>query len=162
VKASAFPELVRRHRAMAHAYATALLGDRALAEEATQQALALAWERLAQLRAREAFAAWLRRIVRSECHRIRRRARAQMVPLAEAGATADGAPDAGERLDDGRLRAAVLRGIDRLPERQRQVALLYYEHQHSLRDIAAFLRARPSAVAQRLHAARRRLTSVPA
>lgn len=142
---------------MAHAYATALLGDRALAEEATQQALALAWERLAQLRAREAFAAWLRRIVRSECHRIRRRARAQMVPLAEAGATADGAPDAGERLDDGRLRAAVLRGIDRLPERQRQVALLYYEHQHSLRDIAAFLRARPSAVAQRLHAARRRL-----
>src|SRR5262249_60907653 len=95
---------------MAHAYATALLGDRALAEEATQQALALAWERLAQLRAREAFAAWLRRIVRSECHRIRRRARAQMVPLAEAGATAHGAPPAGRRLHCGRARRPGLPG----------------------------------------------------
>jgi RNA polymerase sigma-70 factor (ECF subfamily) len=157
VTASGFDELVRRHRPMAIAYASALLGDRALADEATQQALITAWERLSQLRARGAFAAWLRRIVRSECHRIRRRARAAFVPLADASARPDDAPDAGERLDDERRRAAAVRALHGLSERQRQVAVLHYEHHHSVDEIAAFLGMRPSAVAQRLHAARARL-----
>ena len=69
----AFGELVRRHQNRAVAYATAILRDRHLAEDAAQEAFVEAYRELASLREPAAFGAWLRRIVFKHCDRLTRR-----------------------------------------------------------------------------------------
>src|SRR3954463_9589919 len=73
-EAEAFGQLVLRFQDLALAYAGAVLGERAGAEDAVQDAFVDAWRLLAQLREPEAFPGWLRRIVFKHCDR-RRRAR---------------------------------------------------------------------------------------
>src|ERR1700754_1106480 len=73
----AFGELVARFQDMAFACAFSVLGDFYLAEDAAQEAFITAWQRLGQLRAPEAFAGWLRRIVLTQCSRLTRGKRLQ-------------------------------------------------------------------------------------
>ena len=72
-KHDAFGEIVRRFQDMAYACAFAALGDFHLAEDVAQEAFITAWQKLYQLRKPEAFPGWLRRIVLTECNRLRRR-----------------------------------------------------------------------------------------
>ena len=68
----AFAELVRSHQDRAVAYATAILGDYHLAEDAAQEAFVDAYRQLRSLRAPEAFGGWLRTIVFKHCDRLTR------------------------------------------------------------------------------------------
>ena len=68
----AFGALVERYQDAAYGYAYALLGDRHLAQDATQEAWVSAYRHLGDLRVPGAFPGWLRRIVRTHCLRLRR------------------------------------------------------------------------------------------
>ena len=69
----AYDDIVRRFQDMAVGYASALLGDFHLAEDAAQEAFVGAWTELPRLREPAAFPGWFKRIVFMRCSRFLRR-----------------------------------------------------------------------------------------
>ena len=114
----AFGELVIRFQDMACGCAFAVLGDVYLAQDTAQEAFVVAWQKLAQLREPAAFPGWFKRIVLTQCNRLTRCKRLQIVPLEDA-ATIDPGPHASAERHD--LLAKVLRAINALPENERLV-----------------------------------------
>jgi len=121
---SAIELLVQRYRDGAYALARALAGDEHLAEDAVQEAFVEALGRLVQLRDPEAFAAWLRRIVRTRVNRIMRKRREHVSELAGDGQTACDSP--GEMATTNEVNALIRRSIEGLSEANRETARLFY------------------------------------
>lgn len=153
----AFGELVIRFQDMAFACAFAVLGDAYLAQDTAQEAFVVAWQKLAQLREPAAFPGWFKRIVLTQCNRLTRCKRLQMVPL-DAGvdkSTGDPGPHStAERRD---LVTKVLQAINALPDNERLVTTLFYVNGYTQADIGEFLEVPVSTVNKRLYSARQRL-----
>lgn len=150
----AFTELVRRYQAMAFGYAYSRIGDFHLAEDTAQQAFIAAWRGLPGLRQPERFGGWLRSIVRFECSHLLRAQRPQM-PLEDAAKVID--TDEPARLAEERDELdRVITAVNGLPEAEREVTILYYIHDHSQREVAAFLNLPITTVNNRLRTARKR------
>jgi len=142
--AGAFEALVRRYQTPLLRHARALLGTGGLPEDAVQDAFL----RLAQKppdvpetargdpRAEEAvIAAWLHRVTRNLCmdtlrSETRRRRREEEVAVLDESA---GGVDAVEEQD---TRQAVERGLERLPDDQREVLVLRLFGERSYKEIA--------------------------
>jgi RNA polymerase sigma factor (sigma-70 family) len=122
----AFGELVVRFQDMAFACAFAVLGDVYLAQDTAQEAFVVAWQKLAQLREPAAFPGWFKRIVLTQCNRLTRCKRLQIVPLEEEvnASTNDPGPHAAAERHD--LLAKVMQAINALPENERLVTTLFY------------------------------------
>jgi RNA polymerase sigma factor (sigma-70 family) len=157
VRHEAFSELVLRFQDMAFACAYALLGDSYLAEDVAQDAFVVAWQKLDQLREASAFPGWFKRIVLSQCNRLTRGKRLQIVPL-EVGMN-NAATEPGPHLlaEEHELLNRVLRAIKALPENERLVTTLFYVSGYTQADIGHFLEVPVSTVNKRLHTARLRL-----
>ncbi|MBC8102777.1 MAG: sigma-70 family RNA polymerase sigma factor, partial [Cytophagales bacterium] len=154
----AFTALLSEFQDMAFGSAYALLGDYHSAEDAAQDAFVVAWQNLGQIRDARAFPGWLRQIVASQCHRRLRRKQPPTVPFdGRAVTVADSADEPQEhllrRIESENIRA-VLNG---LPEKERQVTVLFYIADYAQAEIAAFTGLSVVAVRKRLAAARRRL-----
>jgi len=153
----AFGELVIRFQDMAFACAFAVLGDAYLAQDIAQEAFVVAWQKLAQLREPAAFPGWFKRIVLTQCNRLTRCKRLQILPL-DAGvdkSTDDPGPhSSAERRD---LVTKVLQAINGLPENERLVTTLFYVNGYTQADIGEFLEVPVSTVNKRLYSARQRL-----
>lgn len=122
--------------------ATALLGDRAEAEEAVQEAFVRVDGRLATIPA-EGHLPYLRRAVLNQARsdlRRRRAAKRQSVPQR---VTADGPEDAAVHADEQRR---VLAALDGLPTRQRECLVLRFYAELSDAEIAAALDISPNSV----------------
>ena len=155
----AFGELVIRFQDMAFACAFAVLGDVYLAQDTAQEAFVVAWQKLSQLREPAAFPGWFKRIVLTQCNRLTRCKRLQIVPLehdAKASSIDPGPHIAAERND---LFAKVLQAIGALPENERLVTTLFYINGYTQADIGDFLEVPVSTVNKRLYSARQRLKS---
>src|SRR6266446_4984885 len=135
----AFGELVRIFQDMAYACAYARLGDFYLAQDAAQEAFSSAWQRLAQLRQPEAFPGWFRRIVLTECNRLRRGKRLQTISLDDGVNVAAVHTDPQTAIERDQLTKAVFTAIEKLPANERIVVMLFYLKEHSQSDISAFL-----------------------
>src|SRR6185369_5346767 len=155
----AFGELVIRFQDMAFACAFAVLGDVYLAQDTAQEAFVVAWQKLAQLREPAAFPGWFKRIVLTQCNRLTRCKRLQIVPLAEEvnASKIDPGPHASAERHD--LVAKVLHAINALPENERLVTTLFYIDGYTQADIGDFLEVPVSTVNKRLYSARQRLKS---
>lgn len=153
----AFTELVRAYQNIAVAYATSILGDYHLAEDAAQEAFVEAYRELPNLREPAAFPAWFRLIVFKHCDRLTRRKRLSITRLEAALEIAAPQPSPQETLEARATQRAVREAIAALSEAERQVVLLYYMGEHSTAAIAAFLEITANAVKTRLYAARKRL-----
>lgn len=148
-----------------------LLGDRADAEEATQDVFLKVWEQAARWRPGAAkFSTWLYRVTTNLCYDRLRRHR-EHVPIEDvmsdgdgfgrngpgggfdAGPTPEQAAVAHER--DARLRAA----LDALPERQRSAVILCHHEGLSQREAAAVLEVSEEALESLLARGRRTLRS---
>jgi RNA polymerase sigma factor (sigma-70 family) len=153
----AFGELVIRFQDMAFACAFAVLGDAYLAQDTAQEAFVAAWQKLAQLREPAAFPGWFKRIVLTQCNRLTRCKRLQIVPL-EAGvdkSTGDPGPHSSAEQHD--LVMKVLHAINALPDNERLVTTLFYVDGYTQADIGEFLEVPVSTVNKRLYSARQRL-----
>jgi RNA polymerase sigma factor (sigma-70 family) len=157
VRHEAFSELVLRFQDMAFACAYAVLGDSYLAEDVAQDAFVVAWQKLDQLREASAFPGWFKRIVLSQCNRLTRGKRLQIVPL-EVGMNS-AATERGPHLiaEEHELLNKVLLAIKALPENERLVTTLFYVSGYTQADIGHFLEVPVSTVNKRLHTARQRL-----
>jgi RNA polymerase sigma factor (sigma-70 family) len=153
----AFADLVSRFQDIAVAYATSLLGDYHLAEDAAQNAFADAYRLLASLREPAAFGGWLRTIVFKHCDRERRARQLPLAGLDAALAVASSDPSPLDALVSAEHSAALRDAIAGLTEAEQQVVLLYYMGGHTQTEIANFLGTTPNAVKTRLYSARRRL-----
>ena len=152
----AFGELVIRFQDMAFGCAFAVLGDVYLAQDTAQEAFVIAWQKLAQLREPAAFPGWFKRIVLTQCNRLTRCKRLQIVPLEEEVVIDSGPHASAERHD---LVAKVLKAINALPENERLVTTLFYIDGYTQADIGDFLEVPVSTVNKRLYSARQRLKS---
>jgi RNA polymerase sigma-70 factor (ECF subfamily) len=128
------------------------LDDRELALEATDEALARAYERWDEVAAKDNPAGWVYRVALNFArNRVRRRVLERDRPL--LGATS--AP-AAEDLTDPALAAALAR----LPLDQRTVVVLRFHLDWSVEDVAAALGIARGTVKSRLHRALRRLETM--
>jgi RNA polymerase sigma factor (sigma-70 family) len=152
----AFTRLVRSYQSMAFGYAFSRLGDFDLAEDAAQQAFVTAYRSLDKLRQPERFGGWLRSIVYFECSHIRRARSFSHLPLDSADQVAESL-DPHERVEKDEGFSRLFDAIRALPQAQRETTILYYLHDHSQGEVAAFLGIPVSTVNNRLRTARKSL-----
>ena len=153
----AFALIVRRFEKMAAGYAFAVLGDFHLAEDAAQAAFFEAYCNLDRVYAAPALPAWLRKIVFKHCDRIGRKRNLRTVSLdrVREPIAPDGHPGRifERQASIDRMRAALLA----LPERERQVAVLFYLCGHSRAQVADLAQLPLEEVVYRLRSARTQL-----
>ena len=135
-----------------------ILGNRADAEEAVQEAYLRAWRFRDSISDVPSIRPWLYRVVVNACysklrreipHRDRRAGDGPLGTLPEA----DAGPDS--------VAETVLSALQRLPVSLRVPVVLRYYADLSERDIALAIGRRPGTVKSRLHEARRRLADDP-
>src|SRR5580700_4403095 len=142
-----------------------ILGNRADAEEAVQDAYLRAWRFRDSLSAVPSIRPWLYRVVVNSCYSKLRREiphrdhRAGDQPLAHVP-EASGGPEA--LAERGEAAETVLAALQQLPMSLRVPVVLRYYADLSEKDIALAIGRRQGTVKSRLHEARRRLAADPA
>lgn len=153
----AFEKLVEQYQDMAYINAFTRLGDAQLAQDVTQEAFISAYQKLNQLRQPKAFPGWLRRIVFTQCSRLRRGKQLHLTSIDQAEELPDIDLDPAIRFELDDLKANILDAINDLPEHERIVVNLFYLQGYSLREVAASLALPITTIKKRLQYARRRL-----
>lgn len=146
-----------------HAYSRAmynicfrLLGDRALAEDALQEAFVKAFQFLHRYEEKSTFGAWLKRIVINHCLSELRRRKLLTVSLDEGLPVASEEPEGTfqpESITAERLQAAILS----LPEGCRTIFNLYELEGYDHEEISEILGVSISTTKSQLHRARKLL-----
>lgn len=121
---AAFAVLYARHEQAAYALARHMLRTSDAAEVAVQEAMLRVWRSAGKYRYDKNARGWMLRIVAFECIRIQKARRAEAArtePLGEDPAGARGEDSGREEM-----LAGLRRGLERLPEANRQLVALYY------------------------------------
>lgn len=151
-----FTELCRRFYPALVAIGHAITGDRHLAEDAAQQALAKAAVNLPKLRRPEQFGAWLAAICRNAATDIVRRRASAPQPLGTDAASEDLVASTPGQNDDA-LGEAVRQGLTQLPAKAREAVYLKYYDGLTYEQMSAVLGISEQAINGRLRRAKRTL-----
>jgi len=152
-RAAAFVRLAEEHLDASYRLAHAILGSRAEAEDATQDALIQAWRHWAQLRDQARFANWFDRILVNTCrNRLRHAKKVQTQDLSPELAIAGRDPIG--HADD---RDQIRNGLAMLSPDHRVVVALRYYLDLPVEAIADQLGIPVGTVHSRLHYALQRL-----
>ena len=151
--ASAFDALVGRHLRPAIRLATRLLGDDDAAEDVVQESFMAVLESIDRFDDSRRFAPWFYQIVANRCANARRSAARRPAEPIPAGLATDG-PGPERRAEQGALRDRLREGLAELPERQRQILMLYDVEGFSGPEISTMLGISPGTVRWHLHQAR--------
>lgn len=145
----AFAGLVDRYRGMVYGLAFHRLGSAEDARDVAQEAFVIAFRRLDQLRDPAKFAPWLRQVTTNACRAWQRRERpTQELPELAARDKASAQIE---------TRIVVEAALACLSPQTRQTVTLFYVHEHTLAEIAAFLDVPVTTIKSRLRDARARL-----
>lgn len=154
-----FGELCRRYYHSLVAIADSVLLDHHLAEDAAQEALAVACRELDRLKAPERFGPWIASICRNVARDMRRDSQKQRRcverSLADDG---PGEPDdhwRGERDDERRV--VLAEALARLPEPLREVLFLRFYNEMSYRQMAQVLGATEQVIDGRIRRAKKKM-----
>ena len=149
--------LVGRYRDRHARYATRMLGSLDAAEDAVQEALVRAFDRLADCREPEKFAGWLFLILRNRCFAQRRRDKREE-PLPQDAADALAAPERSDRALEQREQAGALeRAVGQLTPEQREAFVLKHVEGLAYSEIAHLTGATVASLKMRVHRAYDRL-----
>jgi RNA polymerase sigma-70 factor (ECF subfamily) len=162
---AAFEKLVRRYSDRAFRTAYRLLRDPHAAEDVLQEAFLKAYRGIRRFELRSGFYTWLYRIVVNLALDRRRRDRSasnveledRAIDDADARASLPEAEDPERSSRRREIRELVARGVETLPEGQREVLLLREVEGLSYEEIAAVMRISKGTVMSRLHYARRKM-----
>ena len=130
--------------------AFAMLGDRAEAEDATQEAITRAWRGLPRLRDRSRLRPWFLAIVANHCRNLRRTRWFSTLRLPDLFTTGRSDELQIEHLD-------VERALARLPMGDRQVLFMHYYLDLPVEEVAASLGISPAAAKGRIYRAAHRM-----
>lgn len=139
--------LLGRHRAGVLRLATAILHDSDLAQDAAQDALVRAFQKLPSFRAESEFSTWLNRLVINVCLERKRRLERDETPTLEIQT-----PSPAAQLE---TRADVAHCLNQLSETLSVTLVLRECSGHSYEEIAEILRVPVGTVRSRLSEARR-------
>ncbi len=151
----AFAVLVKRYERPVRAVALDLLGDYHSATDVSQEAFVKAYEQLAGLRKPKAFGAWLMKITR-RCALDSLRRRPKETQLEPKIATAIESPNGQLDEDKQRLLAADVK----LPRSEKQVVMLRYLDENSVKDVADIVSRSVGTVTKQLSRAHERLRKI--
>ena len=165
---AAFGHLVARYQDVVCAVSFSSTGDRALGEDVAQETFVAAWRKLDRVRA-GALRPWLCGIARNLGRKARRRTRREE-PSDDARARGAARAPFDELARARHASALVRDALARVPETYREVLVLYYREDRSIRDVAADARdqrgrgdaavvARPALPRRRRDRARRALAA---
>ena len=141
-----FAELLREHHSMVYSLAYHALGDRAAAEDLTQEVFLALYEHLDEIESpAHAKARLLRVAANRSIDEIRRRGYRRSLSLEVAE------PAHGPSQEETVLRAQVRGMVARLPARARTILILRYQEGMELAEIAQALEVPVQTVKSRLH-----------
>jgi RNA polymerase sigma factor (sigma-70 family) len=124
-----------------------VLGDRAEAEDVTQEAMMRLWRMAPDWQPGTAkVSTWLYRVVLNLCLDIKRRQRGRTTPLDEVPEPADPGQGVVERMQDGARWDALQAALMQLPERQRQAVVLRHIQELTNPEIAGIMQISTEAV----------------
>ena len=151
---TAFDTLVEQYRGMAYKQALLILRDNDMADDAVQEAFITAYLHIDKLREPEAFSAWLRRIVMTQCDRLIRGNIPTIVPLdARENLIAERA-SVESLVEAQEMQDQLQFAIDALPDHERVVTEGFYMQGQSQKEIAENLEIPVTTVKKRLQYAR--------
>jgi RNA polymerase sigma-70 factor (ECF subfamily) len=150
-----FAVLVKRYERPVRAVALDVMGDYHSASDISQEAFVKAYEQLAGLRKPEVFGPWLMKITR-RCALDSLRRRPKETQLEPKIAAAIESPDGQLDEDKKRLLAAVVK----LPKAEKQVVMLRYFGDNSVKDVAKIVDRSLGTVTKQLSRAHKRLRNV--
>ena len=152
----AYGTLVRRYMRSAYAVAYSVTGRHEDAEDAAQESLLVALERIDECRNPEKFAGWLMTIVRNRSRNLlRREGLRETSQVPETASSREPLPD--RVLERTELRGALRAALDALPPVQREIVLLHDLEGWKHREIAERLEIPSGTVRSHLHFARKAL-----
>ena len=161
---NAFGILVKKYQKSVHALAWRKVGDFHIAEEITQDTFLQAHKKLASLKNPSQFAGWLYVIADRLCRaRFRKQQlRTQSLEATDAETLEETAyanydREQREGTAVAHRRRIVQKLMEKLPESERTVMVLYYLGEMSGKEISKFLGVSPNTVRSRLQRARKRL-----
>jgi len=143
--------LVRRCRDRYSRYAARLLGSTESAEDALQDALVRAFERLRQCRDPDNFAGWFFLILRNRCFAELRRPGRPGPALEQVAQVLPAPGDAAAAAERSEVRAAVAQALTELTAEQREVFVLRHIEDLSYEEIAARTGQTVGALKMRMH-----------
>lgn len=155
---ASFCALYERHYRLAIGIAASRLNDLHLAEDAAQEAFAIACRQLPLLQDGQRFAHWLGTICRRTAIRIARRL-PKHTTLSEAFLNLTAASPSESNLPEGGLIPQLQNALSHLAESSREVILLHYYSGLSYQEIALVLGISTQSVHGRLQRARRALAA---
>jgi RNA polymerase sigma-70 factor, ECF subfamily len=137
----AFGDLVQRHQRYVYNLALRVLGNQQDAEDLAQEAFIRAWVAITNFRMEASFRTWLFRIVTNLFYNRLPSLRRELYELGEDCLTNipdDSSPDLNPEsgIEAKEIQAYLQEQIDRLPESQRLLVMLRYQHGLSYEDIA--------------------------
>jgi RNA polymerase sigma factor (sigma-70 family) len=147
-----FTTLVERFQAMALAVAREASDDPESSRDACQNAFLIAWRSLHRLRDAEAFGGWLKRLVRSECARARRRSAVRSDDLALAEEA-----DPSVCMARRETHHVLSRVVRDLPTAEREAVTLVYFQGETLEEAGRRLGVTPAQAGKLVYRARLRL-----
>ncbi|MEZ4399703.1 MAG: sigma-70 family RNA polymerase sigma factor [Kofleriaceae bacterium] len=155
---AAFGQLVERHLDAVWAVSYSSTRNPTLSEDVAQDTFVAAWKQLDSLRETGRLRAWLCGIARNLARAARRRQRRE-TPVDQVDDRASLAATPYEALDAAETDRLVAGALDALPASYREVLVLYYQHDRSIRDVASALGISAEAATQRLSRGRRLLAT---
>lgn len=149
----AFERLYREHCARVHGLCVRMLrGDRALAEDCTQETFIRAWRALGRFESRSGFGTWLHRIAVNVVLERRRRVEASALEFVEDPQTVGSGSDAW--FDTPVEAAEIEAAIEALPPGARDVLVLCGIYGHTHQEAADMLGVAEGTCKAQLHRAR--------
>lgn len=156
----AFGHLVERYLGLVCAVSYSSTRNQALSEDVAQETFLAAWAQLDSLRETSRVRSWLCGIARNLARKARLRGARETPALLDDGAPAAwSAPTATpfEAASAAETERLVWSALDHVPAAYREVLVLYYQQQRSLREVAHALGISEDAALQRLTRGRRHL-----
>jgi RNA polymerase sigma-70 factor (ECF subfamily) len=151
----AFAVLVKRYERPVRAVALDVLGDHHSAADVSQEAFVKAYEQLAGLRKSEAFGSWLMKIAhRCALDSARKKLKEPRLEIKTAPLIEN--PDG--QLDEEKLR--LLAVIVKLPRSEKQVVMLRYLGDNSVKEVAEIVGRSVGTVTKQLSRAHKRLRKI--
>ncbi|MDE0316474.1 MAG: sigma-70 family RNA polymerase sigma factor [Candidatus Poribacteria bacterium] len=160
----AFSILVQKYQKRIHALAWRKIGDYHIAQEITQDTFIQVYNNLSKLKNPKLFDGWVYVIVNRLCSNWLQRNKDTMpfledIPIEERNRTYHTQYQSEQRTTEIRehYREVVKKLLEKLPESERTVIILYYLSEMSVKDIGNFLGVSANTIKSRLHRARNRL-----
>ena len=144
---AAFGTIVERYQDIVCAVSYSRTRDQALSEDVAQETFLAAWRQLDQLREPSRLRSWLCGIAKNLAAKARKRTAREM-PVDDADVPAGDNPF--DAVSEAQAERVVGDALARVPETYRDVLVLYYREQRSIRDVARALDISEGAALQRL------------